>query len=77
MITSIVITLCLGLKLRLRYRFAGIAILALINWSIGQYHIFVPRVADVSAEQLILVPIIAVPIVVMLFGIAKLNYLFP
>jgi hypothetical protein len=77
MITSVVITLCLGLKLRLRYRFAGIAILALINWGIGQYHIFVPRVAHVSAEQLILVPIIAVPIVIMLFRMSKLDYLFP
>ncbi|WP_285715877.1 hypothetical protein [Pelosinus sp. IPA-1] len=76
-ITSIIVTLCIGLKLRLRYRLLGIIVLVLLNWAIGHYHIFVPQVADVSAHQLILVTIITVPTVSLLFLMAKLNYLFP
>jgi hypothetical protein len=76
-ITSVIVTISLGLKLRLRYRSLGIIVLVLLNWAIGQYHVFVPQVADISAHQLILVTIIAVPIVSLLFLMAKLNYLFP
>jgi hypothetical protein len=76
-ITSCVITLCIGLKLRLRYRLIGIVVLVMINWAIDKYHIFVPHTADVSAYQLIFVPMIAVPIVIILFRVAKLDYLFP
>lgn len=76
-ITSIIVTLCIGLKLRLRYRLMGMTVLAIINWAIGRYQIFVPQVADLSAQQLIIVPIITVPIVIILFYLAKLDYLFP
>ncbi|BBB93506.1 hypothetical protein [Methylomusa anaerophila] len=77
LITSIIITLCVGLKLRLRYRLLGIAVLALAYWTLEQYHIFLPVVADISAWQLVLVPIIVVPVVVCLFRVAALDYLFP
>lgn len=76
-ITGIIVTLSIGLKLRLRYRLFGIIVLVLLNWAIGRYHIFVPQVADVSAHQLILVTIITVSMVSFLFSAAKLNYLFP
>jgi len=76
-ITSVIVTLCIGLKLRLRYRLLGIIALILLNWAIGQYHVFVPQVAGISAHQLSLVAIITVSIVIFLFLKAKLNYLFP
>jgi hypothetical protein len=76
-ITSGIITLCIGLKLRLRYRLIGIIGLVIINWTIGKYHIFVPQMVDVSAYQLVFVPMIAVPILIILFRLAKLDYLFP
>jgi hypothetical protein len=77
MITSLLITLCIGLKLRLRYRLIGIVILVFINWSLEQYHIFVPTMMNVTGVQLILVSIIVVPIIMLLFKLAKLDYLFP
>ncbi len=77
LITSSIITLCIGLKLRLCYRLLGVAILILINWDIGQYDIFVPLLAGISSQQLILVPIVTVPIVMILFRVARLDYLFP
>ncbi|HAK73024.1 MAG TPA: hypothetical protein DCP36_04535 [Sporomusaceae bacterium] len=76
-ITGIIVTLSIGLKLRLRYRLLGIVVLVLLNWAIGQYDIFVSQVAGISAHQLILVTIIAVFITILLFLMAKLNYLFP
>lgn len=75
--TSVIITGCVGLKMRLRYRLLGIVILVLGYWATGEYHIFVPRLANISAWQLILVPIIVLPIVTCLFRAAALNYLFP
>jgi hypothetical protein len=77
MITSLVITLCIGLKLRLRYRMIGIAILAFLNWTLEKYHIFVPTMMNVTGLELILVSVIAVPIIMFLFKLAKLDYLFP
>ncbi|QDR79534.1 hypothetical protein [Sporomusa termitida] len=77
LITSVIITLLIGLKLPLHYRLLGIAFLTFVYWIIGEYHIFVPRVDAISAWQLILVPIIVVPIVMCLFRIAKLDYIFP
>ncbi|MBP2642733.1 MAG: hypothetical protein H6Q67_620 [Firmicutes bacterium] len=76
-LTSAIITLCIGLKLRLRYRLLGIAFLTLAYWTAGKCHVFVPCTADVSAWQLILVPIIVVPIVIYLFRMAEIDYLFP
>lgn len=76
-ITAVIITLCIGLKLRLRYRLGGIALLALVNWAIGHYHIFVAHEPYIFAQQLILVPVVAVPILIILFKAAKLDYLFP
>jgi hypothetical protein len=77
MITSLIITLCIGLKLRIRYRLLGLASLVFINWSLEQYHIFVPSAEHVSGLQLVLVSIIVVPIIMFLFKLAKLDYLFP
>jgi hypothetical protein len=76
-INGIIITLCVGLRIRLRYRCIGIALILLINWIIGQYGIFEPRMAGISAHQLILVPVAVVPIVIIIFRLAKLDYLFP
>lgn len=77
LITGIIVTLAIGLKLRLRYRLLGIVVLILLNWAIGYYHIFAPQVADISAHQLIFVTIIAVFINILFFFMARLNYLFP
>ncbi|WP_373325498.1 hypothetical protein [Sporomusa paucivorans] len=76
-ITSVIIVLVIGLKLPLHYRLLGIAFLTFVYWVIGGYHIFVPQVDDISAWQLILVPIIVVPILMCLFRIAKIDYIFP
>lgn len=76
-LTSLIVTLCIGLKLRLRYRLLGIAMLAILNWSLEQYHIFVPCMINVSGLQLILVSIVTVPIIAVLFKVANLDYLFP
>lgn len=75
--TSVIITLCIGLKVRLRYRLAGLASLGLLYWSIGKYHIFVSHMSGVASWQLIIVPIIVTPVVIRLFSMAKLDYLFP
>lgn len=75
--TSVIITLLIGLKLPLHYRVLGVAFLTFVYWIIGEYHIFVSRVEYISAWQLILVPIIVVPIVMCLFRLAKLDYIFP
>lgn len=76
-LTSSIIALCMGLKIRLRYRLSGLASLCLIYWGIGKYHIFVSHMDGVSSWQLIIVPIIVMPLVIRLFGMAKLDYLFP
>ncbi len=77
MITSIVISMCIGLKLQFRYRLAGIAILVLFNWFLGEYHIFVPSGENITAVYLILVSALAIPLTILLFKLAKLKYLFP
>lgn len=77
MVTSLVITLCIGLKLRLRYRMLGIVILTFLNWSLEQYHIFVPTMLSITGVELIVVSMIAVPIMMFLFKLARLEYLFP
>lgn len=76
-ITALIVTLCIGLRMRLRYRFLGIIVLFLLNWALGEYHIFVPQIAGISAHQLIIVPMITVPVVIIIFSLAKLKYLFP
>ena len=76
-ITSIIITMCIGLRLRFRYRLMGIFILVLFNWFLGQYHIFVPSVVNISAIQFILVSMLALPLTILLFKLTKLKYLFP
>lgn len=77
MFTSLIVTLCIGLKLRLCYRLLGIAMLALLNWSLEQYYIFVPCLINVSGLQLILVSMVTIPIIAVLFKVANLDYLFP
>lgn len=77
LVTSVIITLLIGLKVPLHYRLLGVVGLTFLYWIMGKYHIFVSRVADISAWQLILVPIIVVPIVICLFRMAKLDYIFP
>lgn len=76
-LTSVVITLCIGLKWRWRYRVAALALLFLVYWTLGKCHIFVPHMSQVAAWQLILVPVIVVPLVMCLFRLARLDYLFP
>lgn len=75
--TGIIVSLLLGLKLRFRYRLAGIGVLVLLNWSIGYFDVFVPRAAWVSPLLLLLVSAVALPVVIVLFRAAKLDYLFP
>ncbi|MDR3588220.1 MAG: hypothetical protein P4N41_01000 [Negativicutes bacterium] len=75
--TGLIVTLCVGLKLRFRYRLAGVAALVFINWNIGHFAVFVPLVAELSAQVLLPVSLIALSVVVMLFRAAKLDYLFP
>lgn len=77
LITSVIITLVIGLKMPLHYRLFGVTFLAFVYWVMGKYHLFAPRVDAIAAWQLIVVPIIAVPIVMCLFRMAKLDYLFP
>ncbi len=77
LVTSVIISLLIGLKLPLHYRLLGIAFLAFLYWIIGKYHIFAPQVDGIAAWQLILVPIIVVPVVIGLFRMAKLDYIFP
>lgn len=74
-LTGIVVTLCIGLRLRFRYRLLGIALLALVNWAIGYFNIFVSPI-EMSSQYLTLVPIIGVLFVIVLFHIAKVDYLF-
>jgi hypothetical protein len=75
-LTGVVVTLCIGLRLRFRYRLFGIGLLASVNWAIGYYNIFVSPVA-MSSQYLTLVPIIGILFVIILFHTAKLDYLFP
>ena len=77
LVTSVIISLLIGLKLPLHYRLLGIAFLTFLYWIIGKYQIFAPQVDGIAAWQLILVPIIVVPIVICLFRMAKLDYIFP
>lgn len=77
LVTSVIISLLIGLKLPLHYRLLGIAFLTFLYWIIGKYQIFAPQVDGIAAWQLILVPIIVVPIVICLFRMAKLDYSFP
>lgn len=76
-ITAVIISLCIGLKIRLRYRLALVATLAAMNWSVGYYRVFVPCAANISPQLLLVVSAVAVPIVIILFKVAKLEYLFP
>lgn len=76
-LTSVIITLCIGLKVRLCYRLAGLVSLGLLYWTIGKYHIFVSHMDGISSWQLIVVPVIVVPVVIRFFGMAKLDYFFP
>ncbi len=77
LMTSMIITLLIGLKLPWHYRLLGVVFLTFVYWIMGEYHIFVPHADDISAWQLILVPIIVVPVVMCLFRMAKLDYIFP
>lgn len=77
LITSVIITLVIGLKIPLHCRLFGVAFLAFVYWVMGEYHLFVPQMDAIAAWQLIVVPIIVVPIVICLFRMAKLDYLFP
>lgn len=76
-LTSFIITLCIGLKMRLRYRLLGLVSLGLLYWGIGNYHIFVSHAEGIASWQLIIVPVIVVPVIIRLLGMAKLDYLFP
>lgn len=75
-LTAAIVTLCIGLELRFRYRLAGLALLAAINWAIGYYDIFVP-LAGLPSHYLIVIPAITVSILFVLFRAAGLEWLFP
>lgn len=75
-LTGIVITLCIGLRLRFLYRLIGIIFLASVNWALGYYNIFVSPL-EMSSQYLTLVPIIGALFVIALFYAAKIDYLFP
>lgn len=73
--TGVVVTLCIGLRLRFRYRLFGIGLLALVSWALEYYNIFVSPI-EMSSQYLTLVPLVGVLFVIVLFHIAKLDYLF-
>lgn len=66
----------MGLKMPWPYRTLGIGVIVALNWAIGYFGIFVPRV-DITPYHLILIPVFAVLILIILFRAAKLDYLFP
>lgn len=77
MFTSIIITICLGLRLRFRYRLISIVILTMLNCFLEQHYIFIPLMENISAIYFILVSMIVVLLIIVLFTLAKLKYLFP
>lgn len=77
LVTSVVITLCIGLRMQFRYRLLGILALPLINWLFEQCHIFSFSIPDFTALHYSLISILAVAIVIFLFKLARLDYLFP
>jgi hypothetical protein len=76
LIVSAIVVLCIGLKMPLRYRILGIGVIIALNWAIGHFGIFVPQV-EITPHHLILVPVVAVALLIILFRVAKLDYLFP
>jgi len=47
-----------------------------VRLAIGQFGIFVPQV-EITPHHLILVPVVAVALLIVIFRVAKLDYLFP
>ena len=76
LIISITVVLCIGLKMPWRYRTLGIGVIVALNWAIGYFGIFVPKV-EITPYHLILVPVVTVTLLIILFRAAKLDYLFP
>jgi len=75
LLTTIVVTLCIGLRVLFRYRIIGIIPLGAVNWALGYFHIF--ESALLSSQYLTLIPIIGILFIMTMYRIAKLNYLFP
>lgn len=75
-LVSVIITLCIGLPMSFRYRLAGFVLIAMIYWALDVFQFVVP-LADISAFHLVLIPTLVVPILLILFRAAKLDYLFP
>jgi hypothetical protein len=59
-----------------RYRTLGIGAVVALNWAMGYFGIFVPKI-NVTAHHLILGPLVAVALLIGLFRAAKIDYLFP
>lgn len=76
MLVGITVTLCLGLKLRLRQRVAGMAVIIVLNAIIADLGIFVPQ-TDITSQHLLFVPLAASLLVIWLFKAARLDYLLP
>lgn len=76
LLVSVMVMLCLGLKIPCRYRTLGIGGIIGLNWAIGYFGIFVPK-ANITPHHLMIVPAIAIALLIFLFRAAKLDYLFP
>jgi hypothetical protein len=75
-IVATIVALFIGLKMPFRYRAIGIGIIAMLNWAVGHFSVFVPH-ANITSHHLDLVPLVAIPLLIALFRIARLDYLFP
>lgn len=73
---SAIVALSTGLKLKFRYRLAGFALIALMNWGVGYYEVFVPQIIT-SSHYLNVIPPLIIAVMTLLFRAAKLDYLFP
>ena len=77
LIMLLTVMICTGLKMSFRYRLIGIVIIVLVNWAYGYFGILVPQQPGFSSNYLDLIPLVALPLLIVLFRLAKLAYLFP
>lgn len=76
LVISLIIVICVGLRLPWRWRFLGIIAIVALNWSIGYFGLFLSQAA-ITPYHLILIPAVVVTLLTILFRAAKLDYLFP
>lgn len=76
LIVSVIVVLCVGLRIPRGHRALGIGAIIALNWAMGHFGIFVPLV-NITPQHLILIPVITVTLLIILFTASKLHYLFP